>query len=320
MKYIFSILFISLSLFIYNQYAFNSGGIDTLTENNIISISIGDVFIDLHSNNSFIQKEGVQQAYEKPLLYDLFVSSSCTNENIYLEASTNNSTVKWFDNEIDGTLIHEGNILYLQNESLLDSYWVEVENEFDILSRQKLELLFKNNFPPIELQTSLISLNSILINWEHLGADSLQLQYRKQGNTGWREIKDIYTNPYNLILFQNFFKTNTLYEYRIRFKCNNFWGEVSDVHTFYINENVLGVKKINLSETLHIIPNPNNGFFEIISNTETKIYIINQLGQIIYSNELNFENNYKLYIEGFSNGIYYLSIPGIDLIEKFSVY
>lgn len=55
-----------------------------------------------------------------------------------------------------------------------------------------------------------------------------------------------------------------------------------------------------------LFPNPNNGEFEIRSQSEENIYIINELGQTIRTIKLSRENNYSAQISDLSSGIYFI--------------
>ncbi len=55
-----------------------------------------------------------------------------------------------------------------------------------------------------------------------------------------------------------------------------------------------------------VYPNPNNGSFNVVTNKNMSINIINEFGQIVRTQSLNQENNYEINIKDLANGIYFL--------------
>lgn len=69
----------------------------------------------------------------------------------------------------------------------------------------------------------------------------------------------------------------------------------------------LGVSQnVKQSIVLSVYPNPNNGEFTIQSENDLTVKIVNQLGQVVYSDVLNVENNKKININSLSVGLYYV--------------
>lgn len=68
-----------------------------------------------------------------------------------------------------------------------------------------------------------------------------------------------------------------------------------------------GIQNVNNnSNSLIVFPNPSNGVFTIQSQKEDVLSIINDLGQIIQTIELNQRNNYMYQANDLQNGIYFL--------------
>jgi hypothetical protein len=68
--------------------------------------------------------------------------------------------------------------------------------------------------------------------------------------------------------------------------------------------NGIGESK-RLNNQLVIYPNPSKGDINIQSKEETKVHVINSLGQLVKQLELNAANGYKETISELSNGVYY---------------
>jgi PKD repeat protein len=70
---------------------------------------------------------------------------------------------------------------------------------------------------------------------------------------------------------------------------------------------VLGLNNVASKDLkLNVFPNPNAGDFLLSVKSETKFYIMNQLGRIIQSNSMNAANNYQANIKGLNNGVYFV--------------
>jgi len=69
-----------------------------------------------------------------------------------------------------------------------------------------------------------------------------------------------------------------------------------------------GINELNGSSAgLLIYPNPNNGEFTIASNSDLKLSLVNELGQLVRVIQLTSANNYKVSINDLSQGIYFIS-------------
>lgn len=72
-------------------------------------------------------------------------------------------------------------------------------------------------------------------------------------------------------------------------------------------------------QELTIFPNPNNGIFQIqfkLKSPETLLSVYNLNGEIIYSTQLYGKNTYDINLFELTNGIYYISAIGNDLIYE----
>jgi hypothetical protein len=58
---------------------------------------------------------------------------------------------------------------------------------------------------------------------------------------------------------------------------------------------------------LAVYPNPNNGAFNISSDTQIQLNLVNELGQFIRKIDLNALNNYKTTVGDLSSGIYFVT-------------
>jgi hypothetical protein len=73
-----------------------------------------------------------------------------------------------------------------------------------------------------------------------------------------------------------------------------------------------------LEVSLEVYPNPSNGAFTVSASEAGTVNIINELGQLIQSVEVNKENNFKTTVEGLNRGIYFVTTTsnGSVLTEK----
>ena len=69
------------------------------------------------------------------------------------------------------------------------------------------------------------------------------------------------------------------------------------------------IEKINeKSLSFNIYPNPNSGSFEIRTDSELTLRLINELGELIGDVSLTSANSYTCYFSGLSPGIYYVMV------------
>lgn len=62
----------------------------------------------------------------------------------------------------------------------------------------------------------------------------------------------------------------------------------------------------SLNTLINIYPNPNNGEFTIVTNSEMNLTLVNNLGQVVKIISVNASNNYKVSISNLANGIYFV--------------
>lgn len=85
---------------------------------------------------------------------------------------------------------------------------------------------------------------------------------------------------------------------------------------YYINNIVAGFNDINFDFKCNIFPNPTNGILTINSNTELqKIEVLSMTGQVLLM-ENPIGNTHTLYLENFSDGIYFLNLHQNNKIVK----
>jgi photosystem II stability/assembly factor-like uncharacterized protein len=91
--------------------------------------------------------------------------------------------------------------------------------------------------------------------------------------------------------------------YRVIISLQNGCVDTSDCE----NLSVLGIdNSLTMATAITVYPNPNSGSFNIQSANEGNYYIINSLGQIIKTLQLNATNNNAVSIDGIQSGVYYL--------------
>lgn len=76
--------------------------------------------------------------------------------------------------------------------------------------------------------------------------------------------------------------------------------------TVSVSECVGVVQNTKQSIGLNVYPNPNNGEFTIQSENDLTVKIVNQLGQVVYSDVLSAENNKKINVSNLPVGLYYV--------------
>ena len=78
----------------------------------------------------------------------------------------------------------------------------------------------------------------------------------------------------------------------------------------------------NIDEQVEIIPNPNDGDFEVVFNFDSEfnadISIYNEMGVLIFSTQnSNLENSNELHFDNLAKGMYFIVINnGVQLISK----
>jgi hypothetical protein len=58
---------------------------------------------------------------------------------------------------------------------------------------------------------------------------------------------------------------------------------------------------------IRVFPNPNNGSFNVVSKEKIKLTLIDNIGQIVQTIELNERNHFQEKIQIIGSGIYFIS-------------
>ena len=66
----------------------------------------------------------------------------------------------------------------------------------------------------------------------------------------------------------------------------------------------------NNNTLISVYPNPNNGNCKISGDSNFEITIVNQLGQIMFSDFLNETNNRQITLFNLANGVYFIVSKG----------
>jgi hypothetical protein len=76
----------------------------------------------------------------------------------------------------------------------------------------------------------------------------------------------------------------------------------------YKSDFVAGIGKHGAPvKTFELFPNPNNGTFLVRGNTQEKIQVSNELGQVIREFTLDAGNSFTAEISGLKTGIYFVN-------------
>lgn len=130
-------------------------------------------------------------------------------------------------------------------------------------------------------------------------ANALQLTSSAATNNQW------YLNgsPINGATNQNYFMTGN----------GSYMVCVTNVNNCQACSQIYNMQSVGISELinnhadLQLYPNPNNGMFTIHGKTDSKVFMINEIGQMIRVLTLNSDNNHTVLIEHLSQGIYFLT-------------
>jgi hypothetical protein len=68
-----------------------------------------------------------------------------------------------------------------------------------------------------------------------------------------------------------------------------------------------GIEEFSTSSKINVYPNPNKGQFFVSAETTTTLHVINAIGQIVQTMELNADNGFKAEVTGLAKGIYFVS-------------
>lgn len=163
---------------------------------------------------------------------------------------------------------------------------------------------------PSALNVDSITDNSAQLSWtstEILWNIEWDLKGFTQGNGKLLEDRG---NPFKLTGLL----PNTEYDYYVQSDCDA--ENTSDwvgPFAFTTSEKV-GVNQVMGNSNVEVYPNPNNGVFDIVVNTENttdlKIELLNVQGQVIYRNNVKLISQHKeaIDIQSYAKGIYYLRL------------
>lgn len=161
-----------------------------------------------------------------------------------------------------------------------------------------------------------IAATSVTLKWTAPSCGSIpvsyQIQYKQSTSPTWITISGITTLTYNLTGLT----AATAYNWKVR---ANYAGGNS-AYTKVRSFNTLPMKDgISELQFITVTPNPNNGSFEFEYSepgvNKIEVSIKNNLGQIIYYDKMNSENNVfrnTIKLNGFPAGVYYIEITHGD--------
>jgi hypothetical protein len=67
------------------------------------------------------------------------------------------------------------------------------------------------------------------------------------------------------------------------------------------------IEEVSAKTRVSVYPNPNNGQFFVSSESAITLQVMNTLGQVVRTIELNETNGLNIEVSGLANGVYYLS-------------
>lgn len=85
-------------------------------------------------------------------------------------------------------------------------------------------------------------------------------------------------------------------------------GNNEDIFILKLSSQTTSIKELSSSKDLiSIYPNPNNGTFNVVAKEKMSLNVIDNIGQIVQSIELNEANGYQQTIQIHTSGIYYIN-------------
>lgn len=82
----------------------------------------------------------------------------------------------------------------------------------------------------------------------------------------------------------------------------------------------LGVKEVQQELSVKVYPNPSNGTVIIEGNEAANIHILNAVGQVVRTIELDAKNNYTQKVTGLPQGVFFLQSPNGIMNQKIVSY
>jgi PKD repeat protein len=160
-------------------------------------------------------------------------NSRCGSGDITISATPSAGTIKWYDQEVGGNLLHTGNSYSIVGLNTTTTYYAEAINGSCTSDGREAVTATIN---PIILPTSFSSVvngfTSVDLSWNEVNADNMIIKYRKVGNTKWQEFNVVYANSYELFPVIGEFLPGTEYEWRIQLDCNGTLSSNSTIQYF----------------------------------------------------------------------------------------
>jgi hypothetical protein len=252
------------------------------------------------------------------------ITSSVATLNWNAEA--NISSVRIALRKVGTTLWHITDIPYATSYNRVSNFTTDADYEWKVRfentngcwgewSNKETFYVCKFSTPPNSLSAAHKFANRVNLYWNHPGADEFRIALRKVGTTTWH-YNDFSTSGVTYQWLSDF-TPNSSYEWKIKARCENSWGDWSGLHTFTsgtVNgmiqqgENVFVENEIDFSEKMiEVYPNPNTGDFTISSTFEGTLKIVNELGQEIQSIIITKDNNFKTKIDNLPKGVYFVT-------------
>lgn len=154
------------------------------------------------------------------------------------------------------------------------------------------------------------SVNSMVSVWKN----TMLYLTDNTGSAGSYTQPQDWINPNDLYLglkYQN--ATDTIYGW-VRVNCPSMWQcTINDFSFSKCINACVGIKEHERAKTLKIIPNPSNSKIRLVFDTEIKkaeIKVINELGQIVYMDDIDGKLECVLDLENYVNGLYLLEVKG----------
>ena len=273
----------------------------SVTVNNILTqICVGPDILSAYN----ISDTSVEVSWNQAIIADSFLV------NIY------NTTLNYSWHKIV-----PGNIFNVTNNELQEG----TDYEFVVYSLCAIDSLISNSnsfstldgplpcgSTPQHLETTDITSDACKLNWYPVTADLFQIQYREKGKTQWTKI---YINGNEDFKDLDSLESETIYQWRIKAKCQNHWSSFSPINVFQTSKYVdpciapdnLGVDQISTSSArLFWNINTFSGdslkiFLVNLDNLNINVFTISSTEIDLVINELYNNTNYAFQIKSICN-------------------